>query len=544
MVRRQLEIVFSGIAFLLVVLLGLLMERARAQPFNSSVTEFRADGEWCPMAHCNRNLDNYQRVRPLMTLHSSRTIGDGIASPRATILLGCATGQRFAVCAYDSADYPALVAYGYPDGRILWTSPFEDLPGDDRRRPVAGLLIGKMRVEAGPEETYVFAANPTEFVAYTAAGARLWKVLATGISPDASEGVGRPISISYTDDRELVTTTDRGWIVKLSPVDGSTIDAYRMETNVFVNGKLYRGIFTTTNSPNVVANIMYLLVEFNPDDPTSLPTEQRPVHIVRIELSQPGVPGSEHRIKPLVLPLSPTDATPDRAPIGVNRGGGSPPSIAFSDGRVLVFGDADALVSGQLHPVIAAVEDVNGVLSIRWRSLLLDSERDDIFASPSLHSETKTLVVITGNRLYVFRRVESLTGEVPPPTPLDSSSLITCSVRGGRVAASMKVGSPVSLALSQASDELIAYTNFRVRYFPKGKTYGFIGAFAIPIGATESARSLWCQPLSVDDQGRAAPGLGTFGPPALFEDSTGGSDETGLILNTFSTGTFLFIGGD
>ena len=220
---------FRKTAVVLTLLLAFVPPRPKAvylQEF--AVNSLEADGLWCPMAHCNRNDDSFQDLPPLLNVGPVQKITDPLVSPRGGIFLGCFTGEVLAVCAYNSPGHPALVAYHYEDGSIKWMSPLEDLPGQRHRKP-AGVLIAKITIGGNPSERFVFAANHAEFVAYTIDGSRIWKRATQDINP---EGFGWPVSLSFTDAKELVTVTTEGWVVKLNPIDGSTIDAYRMDTNV------------------------------------------------------------------------------------------------------------------------------------------------------------------------------------------------------------------------------------------------------------------------------------------------------------------------
>jgi hypothetical protein len=266
----------------------------------TAVDVLEADGRWSPMAHCNRLDDSCQALPPLRDPRLVRRLEDPRISPVGFIHLGSFTGQRFAVCTYASPNHPALAAYDY-DGSTLWVSPLEDLPGWPRRIP-SGLLIARMGHRGQVPRRYVYAANPAEFVAYAEGGARVWKRLSDEITPGAPDGVGIPISISFNDARELVAATSKGWVVKLDPVDGRPIDAYKMVTSVLVNGRVHRGTFITMKSPIVIGNVMYLLAEFKPDHLHAIAPAACPVYLVRIELTQPDVPGKEHSIRPLATP--------------------------------------------------------------------------------------------------------------------------------------------------------------------------------------------------------------------------------------------------
>jgi hypothetical protein len=494
------------------------------------------DGFGCPMAHCNRNDDSFHDLPPLRNVETAQKIIDPIVSPRAFVHLGAFTGEKAAVCAYDSVLHPALVAYDYKSGSILWTSPLEDLPGLFQRWP-SGILLAKLIGSDGSPQHRVFAANPVEFVAYAADGRRLWKRASSDISVDAPEGVGMPTSLSFTDAHELVCVTTNGWVVKLDPVDGAVIASYRMDGSVFVNGREYRGVFITTKSPVVIGRVLYVLAEFKPNL-TYPPLHPFfcPVHLVRVELDQPAVRGAERDIKPLLPVRGPNDVPPDRVRLGVFKGTGSPPAMLRPGQAPLFFAHAHTWTATGLKPTITAVEDRQGVLSVRWQSLLQVQTGDDIFAAPALHADSGTLLVTTLQSIYVFREVTSLAGQVPCPAAVNPSDLVAN--ESYPRASTVKVGSPFALAFDGERDELIAYTNFRVGV--SLMSFGFLGAFALPVRAGRKPYALWQRPLGVTRDGNAMPGFGTFGQPALFRYACSGDEATGIIVNTVATGTYIF----
>lgn len=500
----------------------------------ASVESLEVDGRWCPMAHCNQTDDSFHDLPPLREARTSQRIADPVVSPYAWDNLGAYTGEEMAVCAYESPRHPALVGYDHQDGSIKWTSPPADLPGDARRRP-NGIAMAKMGIGGKPARSYVFASNPAEFVAYAADGTRLWKRRTTEIAGHAPRWIGAPSSLRLTDAKELVAATTEGWVVKLNPADGSTIDAYRMETDVAVGGRLYRGILACIKSPAVIGDVLYCVVQFRPHPSNPLAPRFCPVHLVRVELSQPGRAGLESAIRPLGRPESPRETCPDRVAIGVYRGGGSPPAWRAPDGKVLVFGHASAPVRGQLRPAVTAVEDDRGVLGIRWRSLLDVTPWDDVYAAPALHGDSRTLLVPTLNGIHVFRRVDSLSGDIPSVRPL-SGELVQV---GTRAPTTVRVGSPFALTFDPDADEIVAYTNFRVSSGFGVSSYGFLGAFALPPVGRSAPRPLWCRPLAVTPAGAPAPGVGTAGQPALFRYDREGEEATAVIVNTVSTGTYI-----
>ena len=285
------------------------------------------DGSFCPMNHCTRNDDSFAAVPPLVVPSVVQKIGGPKVSPNANLLLGCYSGATMAVCSYSLPAFPSLVAFSYADGSVLWSSPLDDLTNSPSRTTEA-ILIARVASDGGRTRRMVFAANPNQIVAYLGSnGSAVWKRAMTSITPAAPNGFGVPTSLNVDDDKELVFATSEGWIVKLNPADGSTIDAYRMSTTVFVNGRRYVGTLDTVNSVAVIGNVLYSNAQFagdasGPWPPSSL----TPVFVVRVELSQPDKPGEEHQIRPISQPAGPADPTPDRVQVGTHSAGGSPPA--------------------------------------------------------------------------------------------------------------------------------------------------------------------------------------------------------------------------
>jgi len=503
---------------------------------NGKFARLELDGFGCPMAHCNRNDDSLHDLPPLRSVGTCQKIVDPVVSPRAFVHLGAFTGEHAAVCTYDSPMHPALVAYDYKTGSVAWTSPPEDLPGLFHRWP-SGILLARLMVDDRPPRHCVFAANPVEFVAYGDDGRRLWKRATTEVHRDGT--VGMPTSLSFTNRGELVCVTTLGWVVKLDPLDGSVISSYRMDASVFVDGREHRGVFVTTKSPVVVGDSLYLLADFKPN--VSYPPLHPlfcPVHLVRVELSQPGVRGSEREIRPLLRPSGPVDALPDRVRLGVYKGTGSPPALVRPGAAPLFFAHAHTLTTAGLEPTISAVEDRAGVLSLRWQSVLHVQRGDDVYAAPALHPDSGTLLLTTLHNIYVFRDVASLSGQVPVPAPVDPCELVA-NASDPRTT-SVKVGSPFGLAFDADQNEIVAYTNFRISAERSLLSYGFLGAFAVPVNPRKKMHPLWERPLGVTRDGAPIPGFGTFGQPALFRHEGADEQTTGIIVNTVATGTYIF----
>jgi len=498
-----------------------------------------ADGAWCPMSHANRNTDSFQHLPPLRRVRTTQQITDPAVWHSAWNNLGSYTGETVAVCSYMSPpSHPALVAFDYQDGSVRWTSPLENLPSLRPRLVPGEILLAKMRVNGKPMRRYVFASTWAELAAYDAdSGKRVWKRSAHEIAEAVGGEIGAPRTLRFNDAKELVTVTTRGWVIKLNPLDGSTADAYKMETNVIVKGRIYQGGFISIKSPVVIGNVLYLVVRFEADPSLALDPMLCPVHVVRIELSRRRGRGQEPTIKPLTQPAASRDSTPDRVVIGVNKTGASAPAMVTSDGKVLIFAQTYTVMNGQLQPTIVAVEDDHGVLKKRWQSVLDVTLGDDVRSAPALHKNSRTLLVTTGDSIYVFRDVDALTGSVPSPSPLFGEALVTCRTRR---AARIRVGSPFALTFDQDANEIVAYTNFREVPVFRGRAYSFLGAFALTARGRDVPRPLWCHPLAVTAAGEPAPGPGTFGQPALFRYESGNGQATGLIVNTAFTGTYIF----
>jgi hypothetical protein len=488
------------------------------------------------MAHCNRTDDSFHDLPGLATVSSSQKLTHPGIADAARNNLGCYTGEERAVCAYESPDHPAVVAYDYADGSVDWTSHVDDLPATGRRRWVSGLLLARLRQRSGPSRRYVFAANPAEFVAYTSEGELVWNHAAEAIAGDGEDGLGAPRCLRFDDAGHIVTATTGGWVVKLDPRDGRVADAHLLRTRSVVEGRLRDGVLITSKSSVVPSDVLYLTVRFRDDRATARPPPLGPVFLVRVCLGSPDGAGSPGRIRPLEEPSGVRDEVPDRVLVGVDRFGGSPCAWRAPDGRLLVFANAGFRSGSGVRPAITCVEDDRVSLQVRWRCVLATAAQDAIHAAPALHAPTRTLVASTRRSLFVLREFDTLTGSVPSPTPISAMALLPADIRCRAFAA--RLGSPCALARDPDGEDVIGYTNMLVTTVYG--TYGFLGAFALPIAGKGAPRPLWCRPLAVTQRGRPAPGLGTFGQPALFRYGQDGNRRTGLIVNTVSSGTFMF----
>lgn len=501
----------------------------------TSLDSIEVDGSWCPMNHCNLLDNSLQNVPPLLELSTNvQKVIDARISPQATNLLGCYSGEVMAVCAYSSPDYPALAAFRYHDGEVLWMTPIEHLQGYPTRA-ASTVLMAKIGVNGNLPTRAVFAANPLHVAAYRANGEVLWIRDLRKIVAEAPSGLGIPTTITITDDKALIMPTSEGWLIKLNPVTGAVIDAYRMETSMEVDGDLYEGVLVTINSAPIIGNVLYLNAEFVPDDSNPLPVpELSPVVVLRVELSQPNVAGQERKIRPIQSAQTPSDVLTDRVRVGVHEAGGSPPAWPLPNGDVFIVSDADRYVDDRLIPSIAGVRDHEGTLELAWRTSL-STPGDDIVAAPSLDPATGTALVSTKKNLYVFHDVNTLSGFFPPPQPFPSSELLTC--RNDDGTSDVVPASPFAVIPSPETHELIAYTNFRVT--PEdGETYSYLGAIAVSTSEVGEARVLWCAPLGLSDSGNEIPGQGTYGQPVFFRYNPDGAP--GVLANTRDNGTYFF----
>ena len=80
------------------------------------VSHLQADGDRCPMAHCNRN-DSFHHVPSLRTVRTAKKIAHRLVSSFARNNLGCYTAQELGLCVYETPARPALVAYDYESAR-------------------------------------------------------------------------------------------------------------------------------------------------------------------------------------------------------------------------------------------------------------------------------------------------------------------------------------------------------------------------------------------------------------------------------------------
>lgn len=473
-----------------------------------------ADGDGCPMAHYNQNDDSSSTLPPLLNVGRRHSVRDDRVAPCAWDNLGAYSGQDMAVCAYESPLHSALVAYEYERGSVLWSSPLEDLPGFDRRRP-HGVLLAKVRGD-GSDQQCVFASNPFEIVAYTSGGDRLWKRRITDILGPAEPWIGAPTSLRHSPAGQLIMLTTGGWVLTLDPLDGSTVDARRLDTEVTVAGTRYEGTFIPIKTPVVIGDALYCLAAFWPRLPVFLPPLMAPISLVRVPLDR------SEALQPLA--------------VGVCRGTASPSGMVCADGRVLLFVAVSMLDNGRLRPGVVAVQDDRGELATCWSSALDVAPGDDVYSAPGLHPASRLLLVAAGSRIFVFRNVDTLVGQVPSPMPVPAGSLTAL----GGAPTGARAHSPFALVSHPEAGEVIAYTNFHV--FPRFSvaSYGFLGAFALAAESPGPARSLWSRPLALTQGGDPAPGPGTAGQPALFRSGPGHGGGTGIIVNTVNTGTHLF----
>jgi hypothetical protein len=509
---------------------------ARNDRAPASRVQLESDGAWCPMAHANCFNDSFNDIAPMRTVQTFQSIPD---PPFGYLNLGAFTGESFAVCAFAGPARPALAAFDY-SGTTRWMSRLEDLPPVGRLRRVAGILMAKVTPAGQPAALRVFAANPNEFIAYGEDGSVIWRRPARDMVGGSAEGPGTLRSFSYTPDGALVICTRLGWVIKLSPVDGAPIASYHLLTSAPFRGKLHRGYLSVMLSSVVIGNILYAVTTFEPEVPASIPSEEAPVYLVRVDLAAPAGGGKAGKIVPLYEPRTVTDLAPDRLEIGVNglrRFGGSPCGMLGPDGNPIIIANAQTVHDGKYCPVIVAAMDKAGTLIQSWRSSLSSVAGEVIPAAPALYGAGGIYLAPTASGLHFMRNVGD-SGKPPPVTKIATAQLVTAEVR--QRAKSIVLTSPVSLALDRDRDELVGYTNVHARLAQDGPDYAFMAAFAVPLAAGQAPYPIWCEPLLRTPLGAPVPGTGTFGQASLFRQGAEAGAKTGLITTVYNRGTVIF----
>ena len=488
------------------------------------------------MAHGNGFDNSFHDLPPIRRVRHLQSV----PQPQfGWIGLGAFTGEAFAVGVFHGPSEPALAAFDYRDGSILWTSPLGDLPVVRQGRQVSGILMAKLGAGDGsPLQRRVFAGNQHEFVAYDENGTRVWKRRVAELLPEAGAGFGTPRSFSITADKALVVATSGGWIVKLCPVDGGLLDAYHMRTQVAVNGRLYRGFFYTGLSSVTIGNVLYLVVNFRPDD--KLPDGASPVFLVRIDLLRPGSRSPESHIGALAEPGTPHDLPPDRIEIaaaGQLRFAGSPVGMIGTGGHPIIIAATPMVLAGQTLAAIVAVEDRNGVLAQRWHCALTSVPGEVVVAAPALYAAGGLYVVPTHSGIHLFERVDEMSGAIQPARFIRADALLTPEIRARAAVAT--VTSPISIAIDRQANEFVAYANVNVRQSAGGAPYGFLTAVAAPLAPQGAHRALWSEALVRGAAGQPMAAPGTYGQPALFRYPDRSGMATGIILNTYANGTVI-----
>jgi hypothetical protein len=481
------------------------------------------DGQWCPMAHANREDNSVQLSPPLREVASVTHLCDPRLARGTLHNLGAFTGSDYALCVYASTWAPTLVAFDLHSGEILWTSETSHLkmPGHPFR---SGALLAC--VKSGTERRrFVYAGCATEFAAYNATGGCLWRRAVPDRSATSPYGFGAPIALTYTDSGAIAAATSEGWVVTLDPLSGRLLETARMRGQARIAGCWLRGVFASSKSPAVIDDRMYLSTEFKADRAVGVARSMIPTHLVRVDLR-----GERIRVPGTGGDRLGADRWVHR--VGFLGARGSPCAVRLPGGETLVFTNAQAAAPGDRRPIIAAVADDDDRLSRRWETNLELGER--IFAAPAYHPITGMLFVSTTRGVYVFRQADAMWGSVPPPRPLCVGDLI--GPRFGAAVANARFASPFALSYDEERDEVVAYTGVRIGL---RQTYGFLAAFTLSTRGALRARPLWVRPLATTVSGRPAPGPGTLGQPALFRYRDDDGERTGIIVVTAQDGTVV-----
>lgn len=508
------------------------------------------DGDGVPMAHCNL-LDN--SFSPLPPLTRIKDIQHLPIPAHGGANLGSYTGRDLVVSVYDKADEPALVARQLSNGEAVWETPLCSFPTVDTLgglRGVSGLFLTELRFETGGPVSCLFAGNEAEIQCLAPNGSVIWQRKGSDIvGPKAKINHGSPRCLRPTPDGALFYATSTGWVVKLEPLTGATLDVLPLETVLQHRRFPHSGRFEVLQSIVMDGEHAYLEGMFQSEGET-LVEEDLPTCLIKLRVS-----GTEDgRIARIPNALS-SPFPPQIAQIGhvgTRAQGGSPVACHAEDGALTIFANGfGPSVRSNTQPlasydIVGFRDEAEGLTEI-WRHRIEgtgenpdDPARDPrITAAPAADPRTRTLLATTRTALMVFFDAAAKSGDVVPDLTLNPLDLLTPEIRAG--AARAELSSPITLARKGDADAFYAYVGLAVFVAWHQRAFAFTTCVRVAPGVSPGVTPVWTAPNVVDHAGRAAPAARSFAQPALFQTTgTDGRKHPGIVMSTMRDGVAIY----
>ena len=490
------------------------------------------DGRGVPAAHANLLDNSYCQLPPMRTLEH---IDYRPFPSLGWINFGSYSGSEIAVSVFDSLDEPAMVGMRLSDGKKIWQTALEILPGSggqQRLRWVSGVLMAKLTFEDGTEHKCIFAGNAAEFVCLGQDGKPIWR--------NRSGLTGPPRCVRFTADNHLIFATTPidpstpAQVVKLDPVTGNIVDRVRLTAQVKVDGRAIPGGYQVYQSIIVHGDYAYVEGMFVPETPQPASTDARlPTTIMRFKVSD--TPDGLIERGPDDCAVTAPAICFDIGTVGTRRQGGSPSAIIGPDGCPVVVtnGFADTHTDARPEYCLQALRDTGTALEPLWQYRITGQEDPKITAAPAIDPVTQTYLAATRTDLYLFGDVSGKRGTVQPDLKVPALDLLAGRFRQEATAA--EVSSPIILARDPDEASFVAYLGLAAWTGFSRDNYAILTALQIDL-APYRVTPLWSGSMALGPDGTPITAARSFAQPALFEYTENDQPRTGLVMSTMMSG--------
>ena len=492
------------------------------------------DGHGCPMAHSNLMDDSLCQLPPMTTLSEVKHVH---SPTRGGINFGGYTGETYAICVYESAREPALVAFDLNTGRKIWQTAREvlDQPKDSNApgRWISGLLLVNLVFDDGSRDRRVYAANADEMVCLDENGKIVWRRATADMSGNAAgTKIGGARCLRYSKDNKIVFVTHQGVLCKIDPLDGSTVDLYPIQDPLMVEGQAEIAGYKVMQSIVLVGDTLYVQGALTADRTTA--KEADPVRLMRLQVS-----GTKDGRSTRLTDTDVTGDAPDRFQFGVvgdGRQGGSPSAILRADGTPVILVNGNTPDGGF---AVTGVADDNGTLTQQWHMTIPDADSPEMVAAPAMDPVTGLFFCATMGHMFVVRDAANRTGEVT--ADLTCAPLQLLDPYFTKLAVSGEISSPITLARDPDTGVLVAYISMSLQIEGSTQPHAVLTALQVDITDDRVALTpLWTGPLGLDQNGNLAPATRSFAQPALFQFVQDGTPKTGIVMGTYQSGVTFF----
>ncbi|KUJ80075.1 sulfotransferase family protein [Ruegeria profundi] len=516
------------------------------QGFNGSwgpLVAIEPDGQGFPMAHGNLLDSSYVPLTPLREIRGIETKPDPKCGGGN---FGAYTATDYALAVFDSPHEVPLEAIDLETGKVIWQSDLGDFPAIKdglRGRFIGGALLAKLQFSNGRTRRCIFVGNRAEIRCIGLDGKTIWKRETADIVSElgsTARGHGTPRCLRYTTDNELLYGTRNGYLVKLDPLSGQTIDVVDLKTKVLHEGKVVEGRFDVRQSIVVHGDHAYLQAKFSPETEVASP-QALPTALFRLKVSRTANGAVEHLPDFVSEEDVPTYAVVGS--VGDRRVGGSPCARVREDGKLVIFTNEYPSNLRNSHGMrdafqLSAIRDDGDALTHQWHCILREKGDAKVTAAPALDPVSDTLVVSNRIMMHLFANASYREGVIAPDLSLAPLDCLEPDMR--KHATHAEFASPITIARDEGENGFVAYVGLAVRRPQMRREYAILSALQVQPGPLLSVTPLWSRSINVDDAGNALPAARSFAQPALFSGKGSGKRSKGILMGMRFDGLSVF----